>query len=299
LNNLFYFYFIKKRHKIDRKTNRKKKMGGTFSSAVVTATEVTETINKVVVTNAQSCAQNGNATQNIVINGNNDVIQNSIFNQDTEFNFSCFGQTANQVSLLNDLTNAITSKANSNSQLTLGLAFAQSADFNETISKSLNSTLISTIQSCAAQDSGTQNLTLNGNFDQVVGDTLNQNSKFFSTCVFGSNNITNLSNQVANNINAQADASAGFSFGLIVIIIVVILVVVVVIIAVMIKFFPFDKVLDAAKDPEIQKLVMGAVAPETLALGAIPTGPPSSTTAKPSTHTSKTPSTHTTHTAPS
>lgn len=229
------------RTKDHRKNFAKAEMGATFSQSIVATREVTNTFNNTVLSSVQRCSQNFGITQTIDINGDNNVIQNVFLNQNTGVNFSCFGTTQNQLDLLNDITNKITSQANANAQFTIGFAFAQSVNFSTTIANTLNNTFLQSIQECVSTDPVFQGISVTGDNNQVIGATLNQNSEFYSKCVFDSKNVANITNQITNDVNASANSQAGSEIGFALIIIVIIIVIIAIIFFVLWGKFPFDK----------------------------------------------------------
>jgi len=216
-------------------------MGIGFSQSIVATRQVTETFNNTVLESVQRCSQNFGITQAITISGDNNVIQNVFLNQNTGVNFSCFGQTENQLALLNDVTNNITSDANARSEFVIGLAFAQSANFSSIINETLNNTFLSAIQECTSDDPVFQGITITGDSNQVIGATLNQNSEFYSKCVFDSSNVANITNQIANDVNASANSQAGSNIALGIILVIIIIVIIAVIFFALWQKFPFDK----------------------------------------------------------
>lgn len=216
-------------------------MGAGFSSSIVSTNEVTNTFNNTVLSSVQRCSQNFGITQTLNISGNNNVIQDVFLNQNTGVNFSCFGSTQNQLDLLNDISSKITSEANASSQFTLGFAFAQSVNFSNIVTNTLNNTFLQSIQQCVSTDPVFQGISVTGDNNQVIGVTLNQNSEFYSKCVFDSTNVANITNQITNDINASANSQAGSEFGFAIIIIVIIIIIIAIVFFVLWSKFPFDK----------------------------------------------------------
>lgn len=216
-------------------------MGVGVSTNVIQASEVTNIINEQTLQSVQRCGGTSVQNQELIVNGDNNVISNIFLNQNSTFNFSCFGNSENQVNLFNGIDNAITTKAQSNSELVLGLAFAQNFTFNTVTTNALNETLVQTIQQCAVGNQQTQALQINGNFNQVVGVTFNQFSEIFSQCVFDSQNLANISNQITNDINAESTAQAGSSFVGIIVIVAIVIIVIVIVILVAIMVTGVDK----------------------------------------------------------
>lgn len=216
-------------------------MGIGVSTNVIKASEVTTIVNEQTLQSVQKCGGTSVQNQSFIINGNNNIISDIFVNQNSTFNFSCFGNSTNQVELFNSIDNALTTKAQANSELVFGLSFATNLTFDSITTEALNKTLVQSIQSCAVGNQQTQDIQINGNFNQVVGATFEQFSQIFSQCVFDSENLANITNQVANDINAESTAQAGSSLVAIIVVVAIVVIVVVVIILIALIVTGVDK----------------------------------------------------------
>lgn len=69
--------------------------------------------------------------------------------------------------------------------------------------------MVTTIQTCNLTAPVQQEIDFTGSYDSILNSTFNQQASFFSKCVFGSANLTQISNTISNNVNQDASSTAG------------------------------------------------------------------------------------------
>jgi hypothetical protein len=232
-------------------------MGASFSTNVLTASEVETTTNSIVLSTAQTCGASVNENEVFVISGNNNVVDNLNESQSGTFTFSCFGSAESQAALLNMLNAQLSTSANATAGIALGLAFATNVTYDSTVSSATNSVLSTTTQTCATSANINLEVEVTGNYNDLVNDTFTQNAQVLTTCIFGSSNLATVSNQIASSVNAVSTANAGISIDLAAIIIAVVAILAVVIIVVVIVVCLKTPIPQAAADAITQQSSQG------------------------------------------
>jgi hypothetical protein len=204
------------------------KGGFSAQAAVVSAEEVTKVFNEVVVQNMQTCSNNSGVTQVFQVNGNANNISDILLTQESNINFGCFGETQTQVDILNDIINKLTSLAETKSEWSPQAAIGVSANYSKISNDVVTKAMVSNIQGCSVNIPVSQIFQINGDYNSVVAVTLHQDTNVISKCVFGSNNMVQLTNKISNDLTATASSSStlGLSFTMIIIVAIVLLVVI-------------------------------------------------------------------------
>jgi hypothetical protein len=198
---------------------------GQANSTVITSKDVLESINSVTMKNLQSCSNNLNFTQSFVVSGDGNVIQDVLLDQESNVDFQCFGDTTNQVNLLNDLSNSISQKAKSKAAFLLGFAFNSSVTTNNSVLRSVQTSMVQNIQKCSVDGNITQEFDISGSYNSIVDVTMKQNPNYFCKCVFGSDNVTEVAAKLSNEVNQEAAAEGGGLGNLVTLIIVAALII--------------------------------------------------------------------------
>lgn len=205
------------------------------SNSIVSAREVTEVFNNVVVSNLQSCSSNNSAVQVFQVNGNANLINDIVLDQNVTIDYSCFGTISNQTQILNDIINQLASNATATSDLNLGLSFAGAINFSSIANEVVSNATVSNVQKCVTDFNVQQAFQVNGNFNQIFDVALSQDAQTFTRCAFGTDNVIDISNKISNDLNASANAQAGLGLGFVIMIIIILLVVGAVVLLVMFK----------------------------------------------------------------
>lgn len=214
------------------------KGGGSANTSLVDASEVTKILNNIVVNSLQSCQINGATTQIFQINGNANNIEDILLSQTSNIDFGCFAQNANQINVLNDVINNLTSVAKTSSEFSPSLALNTSVNVSKIVNDVTSNVLVSVIQKCDENLPVTQIFQVNGSYNSVLNVTMSQNASFFTKCMFGNENVVDLSNKISNDLSASAEAASSFgAFGIIIVI--VIIVIVIIMIPILMKTSPF------------------------------------------------------------
>lgn len=201
-------------------------MGG-VNSTVIDSKEVLQVINEVVIQNIQSCNQNTDVNQVINISGDNVKIENLLANQTVNANLQCFSNTTNQINLVNDLTAALTNKANSAAKFFLGFSANVAVIKAETVEQIIQKNMISNIQRCAQENSYEQGYNISGDYVTVLNNTLNQNGNLFCNCIFSADSVTNIADEISADMNNQATASSSMGLASIITIIIIVIAIVI------------------------------------------------------------------------
>jgi hypothetical protein len=196
------------------------------NTSVVNAQQVTNAINSVTIQNIQSCNADIGASQIFTVTGDNNNIENVLLNQTVSANIQCFGDTNNQVNLANNIADQLAATASTNAGFLLGFAF--SADVTNTLQtvNVVQQNMVQNISKCNLSAPVQQEFDVNGSYNSIVAVTMNQQADFFCKCVFGTTNVSNLSNTVAQQLNANANATTGINLSNIVSIFLIIVIIV-------------------------------------------------------------------------
>lgn len=193
---------------------------GQVNTSVVNSSSVTQAINNVSVSVAQTCISDTGATQQIVINGNNNLIENLVATQLTGSTLQCFTSADNQTQIVTDLAATLTGQASVNAGFVFGLAANTSVVNQDSVQTAITNAMVSTIQGCAQQFNIEQSVIVNGDYNQLINSSLSQQGQAFAKCVFGSSNITGISNSIATDINGSANTSTSMLSDLITLLII-------------------------------------------------------------------------------
>ena len=185
---------------------KNKKMG--VSESKVTETAVAETINKVITKNLQqiSC----DSTQHQVINIEHATINGLVVKMGSSCIQKGFFKADNIDKLKTQIAQALTAQVNQDSSsLALGLGtgfqiagigFAKANVSETTVSKIVNENLTFNVQNCS--DTSTQDQTLNISYANVQKMLLSMDATALITCMFSSENLSNISNNIAQKLDA-------------------------------------------------------------------------------------------------
>jgi hypothetical protein len=108
--------------------------------------------------------------------------------------------------------------------------------------------MVTNIQKCNTAGNIAQNVNFAGNYQTIVGATIEQNPSYFCQCVFGSSNVVDVSNKLSSDINQQADASSSMGSFITLIIIAALIVLGMIVVGYFIKLMNDQKNKAGGKD---------------------------------------------------
>jgi hypothetical protein len=204
------------------------------NTSVITSEQVQKTLVEVITNNIQRCNNDTQINTGIEIKGDGNIISNLVSKVEFEGNVSCFTSTKNQTKLATDLASKLANEANAKADTFFGLFAGNTSVIDATsVQDIVQRNMTNNISTCS-QNFGIDNkVVIEGNYNQVLDSTLAVQGSQFAQCVFGTDNMADISSKIASEMNNKATSqtsSAGF------IAIIVILVVAAVAVGIVYKF---------------------------------------------------------------
>lgn len=198
-----------------------------FNRTKVTSTEVLTAINEAVIKNVAKCTGGSDTVQNVnLIATDHSAITNVLVSQNITQHMTCISELTNQIKLENDITSKLQAVANSKSGFVLGIAVNKASTSTTVIRSIINKHMIDNIQSCESKNNWTQTVNaVASDFSTISNATLKQNGSAAMACMFGAENMINVTNKIATDINSAAN-SGGNALGKVLMVVLIVAIVI-------------------------------------------------------------------------
>lgn len=186
-------------------------MGGIFSIQLQNTTNVAKIINQTTIETITNCNTEAGVSQIFRVSGDFNVLSNIFLNQTTKETMTCFGQTVNQVQLAANIANNLQQDTERSSSTDFTLSFGVSFQNVYNYSEAVQQNFIRTINNCNQNWSHKQEIDVSGNYNAILNATMQSDAQFFSECMFGNKNLTQISSDISNDINQSASMTVGWA----------------------------------------------------------------------------------------